>query len=291
MTVPFLGQHSGGEDDTTTPATKEQIEGYLSALKSLVKEHNSWENVSPIRLDFDENGNNTRTHEIVTRKEIGDADLKKHFKEAQTLDGNARGWFERLRTDSIDGWAERREQFTAKFSTRRACFKDPTEITKIVRKANETLVAFKERWIVETSFIMGVPEVMKISPFMDGHKCPELAKRYSNKVPKTVDEMMVRLDDFVRSEKAFANTELPKGEASEVSRRTAGPVNRREDRFIRGGYGADRRRSDGRNTTPTSQAQPQLAHQTPQGNPGFRTPTELTATKAHAAPTQEIKPR
>ncbi|GKG54529.1 hypothetical protein Tco_0560184, partial [Tanacetum coccineum] len=88
------------------------------------------------------------------------------------------------------------------------------EITKIVRKANETLVAFKERWIVETGSIMGVPEVMKISSFMDAHKCPELAKRYSDKVSKTVDEMMNRLDDFVRLEKAFASTELPIGEAS-----------------------------------------------------------------------------
>ncbi|GKB73450.1 hypothetical protein Tco_0934862 [Tanacetum coccineum] len=59
---------------------------------------------------------------------------------------------------------------------------------------------------------------MKISPFMDAHKCPELAKRYSDKVPKTVDEMMTRLDDFVRSKEAFASTELPKGEAYEASR-------------------------------------------------------------------------
>ncbi|GJX38888.1 hypothetical protein Tco_0252191 [Tanacetum coccineum] len=42
---------------------------------------------------------------------------------------------------------------------------------------------------------------------MDAHRCPELAKRYSNKVPKTKDEMMVRLDDFMRSEEAFASTE------------------------------------------------------------------------------------
>ncbi|GKC28549.1 hypothetical protein Tco_1035843, partial [Tanacetum coccineum] len=89
------------------------------------------------------------------------------------------------------------------FSTRRACFKDPTEITKVVRKANETLIAFKERWIVETGFIEGVPEVMRISSFMDAHKFSELAKRYSDKVPKMVDEMMVRLDDFVRSEVAL----------------------------------------------------------------------------------------
>nr|GEV37962.1 reverse transcriptase domain-containing protein [Tanacetum cinerariifolium] len=83
---------------------------------------------------------------------------------------------------------------------------DPTEITKIVRKANETLIAFKGRWIVETGFITGVPEVMKISSFMDAHKCPELAKRFFDKVPKIVDEMMTRLDDFVSSKEAFAST-------------------------------------------------------------------------------------
>ncbi|GJU00064.1 hypothetical protein Tco_1110402 [Tanacetum coccineum] len=144
----------------------------------------------------------------------------------QTLDGSARGWFENLSGGSIDGWVELRQQFTTRFSTRRACFKDPMKITKIMRKANETLVIFKERWIVETGFIMGVPEIMKISSFMDAHKCPELAKRYSDKVPKTVDEIMTRLDDFVRSEEAFASTELPKGEASEALKKSAGPVSK-----------------------------------------------------------------
>ncbi|GKC70055.1 hypothetical protein Tco_1115938, partial [Tanacetum coccineum] len=62
------------------------------------------------------------------------------------------------------------------------------------------------------------PEVMKISSFMDAHKCPKLAKRFSDKVLKTVDEMMTRLDDFVRSEEAFASIELPKGEMSEADR-------------------------------------------------------------------------
>ncbi|GJY37338.1 hypothetical protein Tco_0422716 [Tanacetum coccineum] len=114
--------------------------------------------------------------------------------------------------------------------------------------ANKTRVAFKERWIVKTSFITGVPKFMKISSFMDAHKCPELAKRYSDKVPRTVDEMMTRLDDFVRSEEAFASTEPPKGETSKASRKSTGPVSRREDRFHRGGYGADRQRNEGRNT-------------------------------------------
>ncbi|GJR42587.1 reverse transcriptase domain-containing protein [Tanacetum coccineum] len=286
-----------------TPSVKEQIEGYLSALKSIVKEYNRRGNVSPIRLSFDDVKDRTRDRTVVTGKEIWDADLKRPFKEAvktpltqriiefaglefkmptniklyngttdpedhlsrfssaansgewpisvwcrmfqQTLNGSARGWFENLSRESIDGWVELRQQFTTRFSTRRACFKHPTEITKIVRKANETLVAFKERWIVETGFITGVPEVMKISSFMDAHKCPELAKRYSDKVPRTMDVMMTRVDDFVRSEEAFTSMELPKGEAYKALKKSSGPVSRREDQFHRGGYGVDRRRNEG----------------------------------------------
>nr|GEW41088.1 reverse transcriptase domain-containing protein [Tanacetum cinerariifolium] len=223
-----------GEGSRDNKTTKEKIEGCLSAHRSLIKEHNSRGNVSPIRLNFDKDNDETRIRAIVTRKEIAYVDLKKPFKETtktlltqiiiefaglefkmstnvklyngsndledhlsrfcsaanseewpmpvrcrmfqQTLDGNARGWFEHLSSGSIDGWAELRTQFTTRFSTRRACFKTPTKITKIVRKANETLVAFKERWIVETGFIEGVSEVMRISSFMDADKCPELAK-------------------------------------------------------------------------------------------------------------------
>nr|GEV15890.1 reverse transcriptase domain-containing protein [Tanacetum cinerariifolium] len=131
----------------------------------------------------------------------------------QTLDGSARGWFEQLPRDSIHEWADLREAFAARYYIRRACFKEPHEITKIVKKANESLIAFKERWTMETGFIMDVLEVMKISSFMDAVKSPELAKRVSDKVPLTINEMMERLDDFVRSEEAYANTKLPKGES------------------------------------------------------------------------------
>ncbi|GJV12266.1 reverse transcriptase domain-containing protein [Tanacetum coccineum] len=67
----------------------------------------------------------------------------------------------------------------------------PHEITKIVRRANETLPAFKERWTVETGLIMGVSE-----------------------------------DEFVRAEEAYARTELPPGESRDIHRRLsllAGP--------------------------------------------------------------------
>nr|GEV13180.1 reverse transcriptase domain-containing protein [Tanacetum cinerariifolium] len=141
----------------------------------------------------------------------------------QTLDGPARGWFERLPTDSINEWSELREAFSARYSIRRACFKEPHKIMKIVRRTNETITAFKESWTVETGFIMGVSEVMKIASLMDSLKCPKLAKRFSNKAPTMVDEMMVRVDDFFRSEEAFARTELPKGEMGEKLQKSFSP--------------------------------------------------------------------
>ncbi|GKE15565.1 reverse transcriptase domain-containing protein [Tanacetum coccineum] len=223
------------EDDheESPPLNKEQMEGHISVLKSLVKAHNKNNAIDPIRLNFDGEYTEVRGNRIVKGKAVVDNDLKKLFKEVvqtpltqkiieftrpeykmpanQTLDGSARGWFERLPANSINEWAELREAFAARYSVRRACFKEPHEITKIVRKANELLTAFKERWTVETGFIMGVLEVMKISSFMDSLKFPELAKRFSNKAHVTVDEMMRRVDDFVRSEEAFARTKLPKG--------------------------------------------------------------------------------
>ncbi|GKD23742.1 hypothetical protein Tco_1225445, partial [Tanacetum coccineum] len=123
--------------DGVVPSAREQIEGHLSALRSLLKEHNRRGNVSPIRLSFDDTEDQPRVQTVVTGTVV-DVDLNKPFKEA-TLDGSARGWFENLPNGSIDGRAELRLQFTTRFSTRRACFKDPTEITKIVRRANETL--------------------------------------------------------------------------------------------------------------------------------------------------------
>ncbi|GJS94144.1 reverse transcriptase domain-containing protein [Tanacetum coccineum] len=130
----------------------------------------------------------------------------------QTLDGPARGWFDRLPNGCIDNWTDVREAFVERFALKRKCCKDPTEVSKIVKKANEIILDFKERWTKEMSYIPDVPIVMQISSFMSNSKCPELTRRFSDQVPKTVTEMMKRVDDFVKSEEVFTNTELPKGE-------------------------------------------------------------------------------
>nr|GEX01612.1 hypothetical protein [Tanacetum cinerariifolium] len=66
----------------TTPPVKEQIKGNLLALRSLLKEYNGRGNVCPIHLSFNDVKDRTRVRTVVTGKEIGDADLKRPFKEA-----------------------------------------------------------------------------------------------------------------------------------------------------------------------------------------------------------------
>ncbi|GJZ82875.1 reverse transcriptase domain-containing protein [Tanacetum coccineum] len=125
----------------------------------------------------------------------------------QTLDGKARAWFDKLPSGSIDNWGSLQEKFLNRFGMLKACDKDPTEISKITRKANETLAHFKERWVSESNAIPNVSELMQVSSFMSSHKCPELAKRFSDSIPKTVDEMLKRVDDYLRSEEEILATE------------------------------------------------------------------------------------
>ncbi|GJS31334.1 hypothetical protein Tco_0491954 [Tanacetum coccineum] len=129
----------------------------------------------------------------------------------QTLDGPARGWFDRMPNSCIHNRTDLRERFAERFALRRKCSRDLTEVSKIIQRANETLPDFKEHWTEEMSYIQGVPEVMRISSFMSNSKCPELARCFADQVPQTVTEMMKRVDDFVKSEEAYKNT-LPKGE-------------------------------------------------------------------------------
>ncbi|GJW20022.1 hypothetical protein Tco_0027458 [Tanacetum coccineum] len=206
MTGTLLGEDSG--DNKTT---KEHIEGCLSALRSLIKEHNSRGNVSPIRLNFDEDNDETIIRVVVTGKEIADGDLKKPFKETAKTPLTQRI----IEFAGPEFKIPANVKLTVGRRTRKTIFVDSLPLYCGCSGGHENIVVHGR------------------------HKCSELAKRYSDKVPKTMDEMMVRLDDFVRSEEAFANTKLPKGEVSEASKKLARPVSRREDRFARG-WGTER---------------------------------------------------
>ncbi|GJT85221.1 hypothetical protein Tco_1066938 [Tanacetum coccineum] len=85
---------------------------------------------------------------------------------------------------------------------------------------------------------------MQISAFMSNSKCPELARRFSDQVPKTVTEMMKKVDDFLKSEEAYKSTELPRGEFPEKGQRTS----YRGNRPPRAAYGGGQQRTDNHNT-------------------------------------------
>ncbi|GJW09110.1 reverse transcriptase domain-containing protein, partial [Tanacetum coccineum] len=200
---------------TSNQNSKSILEGHVSALKELLKEPSNRDLIKPMLLDFDIQ--DVSDEEIEDgpkgKAKIGDEDLSKPFKKVlkcpftrrivefsspgewpmpvwcrmfqQTLDGKARAWFDKLPPGSIDNCGSLQEKFLNRFGMLKACDKDPTEISKIVRKANETLFHFKERWVSESNAIPNVPELMQISSFMSSHKCPELAKRFFDNVPRT----------------------------------------------------------------------------------------------------------
>ncbi|GKE44939.1 reverse transcriptase domain-containing protein [Tanacetum coccineum] len=194
----------------------------------------------------------------------------------QTLDGKARAWFDKLPSRSIDGWDDLEEKFLNRFGMLKACDKDPTEITKIIRRTNETLPNFRERWVSESNAIPNVPELMRISSFMSSHKCPELSKRFSDKIPKTIDEMLRRVDDYVRSEEAFRNTELPKGEFQK--KEAVGQWTPGSDRPHRVVYGGGRRRPT--YTRKQGNSDSGLVDKYTSRNLSYRAPFKLTTTGA-----------
>nr|GEZ47310.1 reverse transcriptase domain-containing protein [Tanacetum cinerariifolium] len=164
--------------------------------------------------------------------------------------------------------------FLNRFGMLQDCDKDPTEISKNVRKTNETLPHFKERWVSESNVIPNVPELMQISSFMSSHKCLMLAKRFSDNIPKTVDATLKRVDDYLRSEEAFRSTELPRGEFQ----RKDVPIQwvQQNDRNQRLPYGNNRRRLEHK---PTFRAPERAAPYVPPQRPNqeFRRPKENRA--------------
>ncbi|GJZ31995.1 hypothetical protein Tco_0577042 [Tanacetum coccineum] len=69
-------------EETPPPLTKEQIEGHVSALKSLIKIHNQRNKGDPIRLDFESEDTEVQDLGIAKGKDVMDEDLRKPFKEA-----------------------------------------------------------------------------------------------------------------------------------------------------------------------------------------------------------------
>nr|GEV44418.1 reverse transcriptase domain-containing protein [Tanacetum cinerariifolium] len=241
-------------EGTSNQNFKSIIEGHVPSLKELLKEPSNRDLIKPMLLDFDD-VQDVSDEEIEDgakeKAKIGGEDLSKPFKEELKspftrriveFSSPAREWFDKLPPDNINNWRSLQEKFLNRFGMLKAFDKDPTEISKIVRRANETLPHFKERWVSESNVIPNIPDLMQIASFMSSHKYPKLAQRFSDNVPKTADEMLKRVDDYLRSEEAFCNTELPMGEFQWKDVPTQWV--QRGDRQQRYPYGNGRRRQE-----------------------------------------------
>ncbi|GKC42119.1 hypothetical protein Tco_1059841, partial [Tanacetum coccineum] len=101
---------------------------------------------------------------------------------------------------SVDNFEELSQKFLEEFSQQKRYAKDPTEIYGIKRRLNEGLQAFMDQFISESSHIKGVPPVLHISAFIQGHGHSKLAKKLNDKISKMVDEMFKRVRAFIRGE-------------------------------------------------------------------------------------------
>ncbi|GKA42497.1 reverse transcriptase domain-containing protein [Tanacetum coccineum] len=125
----------------------------------------------------------------------------------QTLSGSTRIWFDSLDPKSIDGFEKLINKFLEEFSQQKRYDKDPIEIHDIKRNPNEGLQEFMDSFKAKSAHIKGVPPVLRISAFTNGHSHPELAKKLNDEISKTVNKMWERVRTFIRGETVADTTE------------------------------------------------------------------------------------
>ncbi|GJZ93115.1 reverse transcriptase domain-containing protein [Tanacetum coccineum] len=124
-----------------------------------------------------------------------------------TLTGNARVWFDDLPPESIDSYNDLREAFLKNYLQQKKCIRDPIVLHNIKQRDGESTEDFIQRYKSESGNVKGAPECMRISEFVHGITNPELIKRFHEKIPKTVDEMMQVTTSFLQGQEAASNQE------------------------------------------------------------------------------------
>ncbi|GKE56707.1 reverse transcriptase domain-containing protein, partial [Tanacetum coccineum] len=123
-----------------------------------------------------------------------------------TLTGNARVWFDDLPSESIDSYNDLREVFLKNYLQQKKCTRDPVVLHNIKQRDGESTEDFIQRYKSES----GNVKCMRISGFVHGITNPELIKRFQEKIPKTVDEMMKVATSFLQRQEAASNQERKK---------------------------------------------------------------------------------
>ncbi|GKA41779.1 reverse transcriptase domain-containing protein [Tanacetum coccineum] len=127
-----------------------------------------------------------------------------------TLTGNARVWFDDLPPESIDSYNDLRETFLKNYLQQKKCIRDPIVLHNIKQRDGEPTEDFIQRYKSESKNVKGALECMRISGFVHGITNSELIKRFHEKIPKTIDEMMQVATSFFQGQKAASNQERKK---------------------------------------------------------------------------------
>ncbi|XP_022041634.1 uncharacterized protein LOC110944229 [Helianthus annuus] len=116
----------------------------------------------------------------------------------QTLTEGARLWFDSLPPGGIDSYEELSEKFLRNFGQQRKVVKNLNEILHIRQRDNEQIDQYMERFVKESMNIKDVPEVMKISSFINRLKHAQLREKLGEEFPHSFDNLMDRVRAFVR---------------------------------------------------------------------------------------------
>ncbi|GJW94427.1 reverse transcriptase domain-containing protein [Tanacetum coccineum] len=127
-----------------------------------------------------------------------------------TLIGNARVWFDDLPPESIDSYNDLKEAFFKNYLQQKKCIRDPIVLHNIKQRDGESTEYFIQRYKSESGNVKGAPECMRIFGFVHGITNSKLIKRFHEKIPKIVDEMMQIATSFLQGQEAASNQERKK---------------------------------------------------------------------------------
>nr|GFA28871.1 reverse transcriptase domain-containing protein [Tanacetum cinerariifolium] len=109
-----------------------------------------------------------------------------------TLTGNVRVLFDDLPQESTDSYDDLKKAFLENYLQHKKCIKDRVKIHNIKQRDRESTEEFVWRYKLKCKDVNRAPKCMKISEFMHEITNLELTKRLHDKIPKSVDEMMMK---------------------------------------------------------------------------------------------------
>ncbi|GJZ73760.1 hypothetical protein Tco_0637906 [Tanacetum coccineum] len=108
-----------------------------------------------------------------------------------------------------ESYNDLRKAFLKNYLQQKKCIRDPIVLHNIKQRDGESTEDI-QRYKSESGNVKGAPECMRISGFVHGITNPELIKRFHEKIPKTVDEMMQVATSFLQGQEATSNQERKK---------------------------------------------------------------------------------